>query len=155
MLKGTQQAKDNFMMVTHVSRVAIGLSQAFPTNAIGGGVCPAGAFPSQAETALNCYSGASGRSTDGSATSALGGGRSKQFFFCHSCGGRHPWSEFCDGKHIVICANWDNPGVRKNAQRKIDRIKANFKKHFKQNAKQKNFGMANFSNFDKAGQKQI
>jgi hypothetical protein len=52
MLKAAQQAKDNFMMVTCVAREAVGLSQAFLTNVMGGGVCPAGAFPSQAETTL-------------------------------------------------------------------------------------------------------
>jgi hypothetical protein len=54
MLKSAQQAKDNFMTVTHVAREAMGLSQAFPANATGGGVRPAGAtasaFPSQAKT---------------------------------------------------------------------------------------------------------
>jgi hypothetical protein len=141
------------MTVTCVAREAVGLYQAFPTNAMGGGVCPAGAFPSQAKRMLNRYSGGSGHSTDGSATSASGGGHSKRFFACHGCSGPHPSSELCDGKQIVICANRDNPGVRKNAQRNIDRIKANRNKHFKQNAKWKNLGTANFSNFDKAGQK--
>jgi hypothetical protein len=152
MLKAAQQAKDKCMMVTCVAREAVGLSQAFLTNAMGSGVRPAGAFPSQAKTRLNHYSSGSGRSTDKSATSASGRGCSKQFFACHGCGGPHPWSEIHDGKHIVICANWDNPGMCKNAQRNIDRIKANRKKLFKQNAKQKNLGTANFSNFDKAGQ---
>jgi hypothetical protein len=127
MLKAAKQAKDDFMMVTLVAHEAVGLSQAFPTNTTGIGVRPTGAFPSQAKTMLNRYFGGSGRSTDGSATSASGGGRSKQFFACHGCGGPHPWSEFCDGKHIVICANRDNPGMRENAQRNIDRIKANKK----------------------------
>jgi hypothetical protein len=152
MLKAAQQAKDDFMMVTRVAHEAVGLSQAFLTNATSGGVRPAGVFLSQAETMLNRYSGGSGHSTDGSATSVSGGGRGKQFFACHGCGGPHPWSEFCEGKHIVICANQDNPGVRKNAQRNIDRIKkANQNKHFKQNAKRKNLGTANFSNFDEDG----
>jgi hypothetical protein len=101
------------------------------------------------------HSSGSGRSTDGLATSASGRGHGKRFFACHGCGGPHPWLDFCDGKHIVICANQDNPCVRENAQRNIDRIKANRKKHFKQNAKPKNLGTANFSDFGKAGQQQI
>jgi hypothetical protein len=128
MLKATQQAKDDFMTVTCVAREAVRLSQAFLTNATGGGVHPARSFLSQAKTTLNHYCGGSGRLTDGSATSASGRGRGKQFFACHGCGGPHPWLEFCDGKHIVICANRDNPGMHKNAQRNIDRIKANQKK---------------------------
>jgi hypothetical protein len=70
MLKAAQQARDNFMMVTCVAREAVGLSQAFLTNATGGGVHPAGAFLSQAKTTLNCYSGGGGCSTDGLTTSA-------------------------------------------------------------------------------------
>jgi hypothetical protein len=77
MLKAAQQAEDNSMMVTCVALEAVGLSQAFLTKVTGGGVRPAGAFPIQAETMLNRYYGGSGHSTDGSATSALGGGRSK------------------------------------------------------------------------------
>jgi hypothetical protein len=75
------------MAVTCVARKAMRLSQAFPTKAMGSGVRPAGAaagaFPSQAEIMLNRYSGGSGHLTDGSATSALNGGRGKQFFACH------------------------------------------------------------------------
>jgi hypothetical protein len=127
MLKAAQQAKKNFMTVTCVAREAVGFSQAFTTNAMGGGVRLADAFSIQAETMLIRYSGGSGHSTDGLATSASDGGHGKQFFACHSCSGPHPWLEFCDRKHIVICANRDNPGVRKNAQRNIDRIKANKK----------------------------
>jgi hypothetical protein len=45
------------MKVTRVASEAVGLSQAFPANAIGGGVRPAGAtagaFLSQAKTTLN------------------------------------------------------------------------------------------------------
>jgi hypothetical protein len=57
MLKAAQQAEENFMTVTRVAPEAVGLSQAFPANAIGGGVYPAGAtagaFLSQAKTTLN------------------------------------------------------------------------------------------------------
>ncbi len=81
MLNAAQQAKDDFMMVTCVAREAVGLSQAFLANAMGGGVRPedaaAGAFPSQAKTMLNHYSGGSGRLTDGSAISASSGWHGK------------------------------------------------------------------------------
>jgi hypothetical protein len=46
----------------------------------------------------------------------------------------------------------DNPGVRKNAQKNIDRMKVNHQKCYKQNTKRKNLEIANFSDFDKAGQ---
>jgi hypothetical protein len=49
-LKASRQAKDSFMAVTCVAHEAVGLSQAFPANAMGGGIRPtgdeAGAFPS-------------------------------------------------------------------------------------------------------------
>jgi hypothetical protein len=66
-----------------------------------------------------------------------------------------PWAEFCDGQHIVVCPNQDNPGVRNNAKRIVDCMKANHQKCFKQNTKRKNLGIANFSDFDKAGQQRI
>jgi hypothetical protein len=147
------------MTITHVARGAVEISQAFPTIKMDGGVHPAGAaagaLPSQAKTMFNRCSSSSGCLTDGSATSASSGGYGTQFFACHGCDSPHPWLEFCDGKHIVICANQDNPGVHKNAQRNIDRIKANCQKCFKQNTKWKNLGTANFSDVDKAGQQRI
>ncbi len=45
--------------------------------------------------------------------------------------------------------------MRKNAQRNINRIKVNRKKHFKQNTKWKKLVRANFPDFDEAGQQQI
>jgi hypothetical protein len=57
---------------------------------------------------------------------------------------------------VVLCANRDNAGVRKNAQKNIDSMKANHqKRHWANTNKRKNFRPANFGNFDKAGQKCI
>jgi hypothetical protein len=51
--------------------------------------------------------------------------------------------------------NANNPGVRDNAQRNIDRMKANHQKRHKANTKRKNLGTANLVDFDEAGQKRI
>ena len=156
MLQAAQQAKDDFLTVTHVAREAVGLSQAFSATTTGGDLgnqATAGAYPSQAETTLTRYSGGGGYSTDGSTPS--GGGESKRVYSCLSCGGHHPWSEFCNGKHMVICMNANNPGVHENAQKNIDRMKANHQKRHQANTKRKNLGTANLLDFDEAGQKCI
>ena len=93
-----------------------------------------------------------GHSTDGSASTQNGERRGRCFFACHGCGGPHPWMEFKNGEHIVIRPNRDNPGVRENAKKNIDKIKANHQKIFRQNTKRKNLGTANFAKFDSAGQ---
>jgi hypothetical protein len=103
MLQATQQAKDDFLTVTRVARKAVGLSQAFSATTTGGvgNQATAGAYyPSQAETTLTRYSGGGGYSTDG--TTPSGGGESKRVYSCFGCGGPHSWSEFRDGKHMVI-----------------------------------------------------
>jgi hypothetical protein len=159
MLQAAQQAEDDFLMITWVSCEAVRLSQAFHVTATGGGSpagAIAGAYPSQAKMTMKRYTQGGGHSTDGSATTAPGGGRGKRFFSsCHGCGGPHPWTEFCDGQHIVVCPNQDNPGMRDNAKKNVDRMKANRQKCFKQNTKRKNLGTANFSDFDEAGQQRI
>ena len=156
MLQAAQQAEDDFLTVTRIARKAVGLSQAFSATTTGGDLgnqATAGAYPSQAETTLTRYSGGGGYSTDGSTPS--GGGESKRVYSCLSCGGHHPWSEFCNGKHMVICMNANNPGVHENAQKNIDRMKANHQKRHRANTKRKNLGTANLLDFDKAGQKHI
>ena len=60
--------------------------------------------------------------------------------------------EFKNEELIVIRPNRDNPGVRENAKKNIDRIKANHQKIFRQNTKRKNLGTASFAKFDSAGQ---
>jgi hypothetical protein len=88
--------------------------------------------------------------TDGSASTQTGEECSRRFFACHGCGGPHPWTEFKNGEHIVVCPNHDNPGIRENAKKNIERMKANRQKRAKQNTKRKNLGTANFANFDTA-----
>ena len=80
MLQAAQHAKDDFLTVTRVARKAVGLSQAFSATATGGvgNQATAGAYPSQAKTTLNCYSGGGGYSTDGSTPS--GGGKGKRVY---------------------------------------------------------------------------
>ncbi len=151
MLQAAQQAEDDFLTVTCVARKAVGLSQAFPATATGGvgNQETAGAFPSQAETTLTRYSGGGGYSADGS--TPLGGGKGKRVYSCFGCGGPHPWSKFCNGKHVVICVNANNPGVHKNARKNMDCMKANPQECHRANTKRKNLRTANLLDFDKAG----
>jgi hypothetical protein len=51
--------------------------------------------------------------------------------------------------------NANNPGVRENAQKNIDRMKTNRQKRHRANTKRKNLGMANLLDFNEAGQKRI
>ena len=157
MLQAAQIAEDDFLMITRVSREAVGLSQAFhATSPSGGGKGTpiVGAYPSQAELTMQRYA-PGGHSTDGSASTPTGGGRSRRLFACHGCGGPHAWTEYKNGEHIVICPNRDNPGVRENAKKNIEKMKANRQKRHRQNTKRKNLGTANFADFDVAGQDRI
>jgi len=157
MLQAAQIAEDDFLLITRVSREAVGLSQAFHASSPAGGGQGnpiVGAYPSQAELTMQRYAPGGGHSTDGSANTA-GGGRSRRLFACHGCGGPHPWTEFTNGAHVVVCPNKDNPGVRENAKKNIDRMKANRQKRHRQNTKRKNLGTANFADFDAAGQERI
>ncbi len=120
MLQATQQAKDDLVSVQCVAREAVGLSQAFVS---GGSSVAAAAYPSHAERTLARYSSpGSGMSVDGSKASDGGGSRNGKvgLWPCFGCGGPHPWSQFVDGKHIMICPNKDNPGVTKNAAKGIE-----------------------------------
>jgi hypothetical protein len=74
---------------------------------------------------------------------------------CFGCGGPHPWSDYRDGKHVILCPNKNNPGVLDNATKNIDRMRKNCKKHHLQSQKRKNLGMAIFSDFDESGQQRI
>jgi hypothetical protein len=158
MLHAAQLAEDNFPMTTRIRREAVGLYQAFLTTSPGGGGLSnpiVGAYPSQAKDTIRRYAPGSGHSTDGSANTHGGDRRGWCPFACHGCGGPHPWTEFKNGEHIVICPNRDNPGVRKNAKRNIDRMKVYRQKRHRENTKWKNLGTANYSNFDSAGQEHI
>ena len=142
MLQAAQMADDNFLMITRGNSPSGGGS----SNPI------VGVYPSQAEDTMRHYAPGGGHSTDGSASTQNGERRGRHFFACHGCGGPHPWMEFKIEEHIVIHPNRDNPGVRENAKKNIDRIKANHQKIFRQNTKRKNLGTANFAKFDSAGQ---
>jgi hypothetical protein len=118
-----QTAEDDFLMITRVSREAVGLSQAFATSSPGQGSSSnsiVGTYPSQAEDTMRCYATGSGHLTNGSANTPGGDRQSRCPFACHGCGGPHPWTEFKNGEHIIICPNHDNPGVHDNAKRNIN-----------------------------------
>jgi hypothetical protein len=150
MIQAAQLAEDNFLTTTRIAHEAVGLSQAFLTTSPGGGGLSnpiVGVYPSQAEDTIRRYTPIGGHSTDGSANTHDGDHRGRRPFAYHNCGSPHPWTEFKNG-----C---DNPGVRKNAKRNIDCMKANRQKRHRQNTKQKNLGTANYYNFDSAGQERI
>ena len=149
-------------MITTVSREAVGLSQAFiGTSPSGSGRGTnnsiIGVYPSQAEDTMQRYAPGSGHSTDGSVSVSTHTGEKRgcRLFACNGCGGPHPWTEFKNGEHIVVCPNCDNPGIRENAKKNIERMKANCQKHARHNTKRKNLGTANFDDFDTAGQDRI
>ena len=78
MLQAAQIAEDDFLMITRVSREAVGLSQAFHATLPSGGgqgTPIVGAYPSQAELTMQCYAPGGGQSTDGSANTTTGSGR--------------------------------------------------------------------------------
>ena len=162
MLQAAQIAEDDFLMITRVSREAVGLSQAFiGTSPSGSGRGTnnsiIGVYPSQAEDTMQRYAPGGGHSTDGSVSVSTHTGEKRgcRLFACNGCGGPHPWTEFKNGEHIVVCPNCDNPGIRENAKKNIERMKANCQKHARHNTKRKNLGTANFDDFDTAGQDRI
>ncbi len=153
MLQAAQQAEDDLHAVQRVAREAVGMSQAFHASATGGVPIAAGAFPSQAEKTLTCYSGDSWSPAAGNAQRSMGIQRP---WSCFGCGGPHPYSEFRGTEgHVIVCPNKDNPGVRENAARIIERMRKNRKKRHAQNLKRKNLGTANLSNFDEQDKKRI
>jgi hypothetical protein len=153
MLQAAQQAEDDLHAVQRVAREAVGMSQAFHAGATGGIQTVAGAFPSQAETTLMRYS------SDGKSQAASHpprGGGLQHSWSCFGCGRPHPYSEFCGNEgHVIICPNKDNPGVRENAARNIEKMRKNRKKRHHQNSKRKNLGTANLSDFDEQSKKRI
>ena len=158
MLSAAQQAEDKYASTQRNAREAIGMSQAFPIGAASGGSPHAPAFPSQAETTLNRYAaGGGGYSTDGGsrATDRSGGRGPPRTWNCFGCGGPHPYSEYKDGQHIIICPNKDTPGVREHATKNIEKMHKNRKKKHTQNQKRKNLGTANYADFDEAGKQRI
>jgi hypothetical protein len=153
MLQAAQQAKDDLVAVQCIAREAVGLSQAFVAGGTNSG---AAAFPSQAKKTLQRYSPGGNVLMDGSSMAAEGGPNGKVGLYpCFGCGGPHPWSFYCDGKHNVVCPNKDNPGVLENATKNIDRMRKNWKKRHAQNNKRQNLGTANLADFDESGQQRI
>ena len=132
----------------------VGLSQAFVSGSTSVG---AAAFPSQAEKTLVRYSPGGGHSMNGSSKDPHGGKRNGKvgLWPCFGCGGPHPWLEYRDGKHVILCPNKNDLGILENANKNIERMQTNRKKRQLQSQKRKNLGTENFSDFDESGQQQI
>jgi hypothetical protein len=122
MLKATQQAEDNFTLTQHIACNAIGLSQAFPAIGHATGSNQALALPSQAETTLSWYSPWGGRLTKSAAGQ---GARTGRPLACCGCRGPHPWLEYQQGSYVIICPNQNNPSIKENAARALERLKKN------------------------------
>jgi hypothetical protein len=43
------------------------------------------------------------------------------------CGGLHPWSELIDGTFVIKCPNRANPGVLDNAQKALEKYRADLR----------------------------
>jgi hypothetical protein len=128
MLLAAQQAEDKYASTQRIAREAIGMSQAFLVGVVSGGSPLAPAFPSQAETTLTHYSaGGSGYSTGGysRAMDRSGGRGPPRAWNCFGCDGPHPYLEYKDGQHIIICPNKDAPGVREHATKNIEKMQKN------------------------------
>jgi hypothetical protein len=147
MLKAAQQAEDDFTSTQRIARDAIGLSQAFSTNAQPTGTHQALALPSQAETTLSRYSPRGGRPPESGAGQARGQQRP---LTCYGCGGPHPWSEYRQGSYVVICPNQHNPGITENATRALERMRKNKSRRYQHNKKRKNINTVNFGDLPEA-----
>ncbi len=122
MLKAAQQAEDDFTSMQRIARDAVGLSQAFPVIGHATGSNQALALPSQAKTTLSRYSPRGGGSTESAAGQ---GARTARPLACYGCGGPHPWSEYQQGSYVIIFPNQNNPGIKENAARALERMKKN------------------------------
>jgi hypothetical protein len=121
MLAAAQQAEDDYALMQRIAREAIGLSQVFIAGAFHGpAIAPA--FPSPAETTLNRYGAGGGGGYLPSPGNSTGGQGPAHIWTCFGCGGPHPWLEFKDGQHIVICPNKDTSGIRENATKNIEKM---------------------------------
>ena len=121
MLVAAQQTEDDYALTQRIAREAIGLSQVFIAGAFHGpAIAPA--FPSQAETTLNRYGAGGGGGYLPSPGNSTRGRGPARVWTCFGCGGPHPWSEFKDRQHIVICPNKDACGIRENATNNIDKM---------------------------------
>jgi hypothetical protein len=152
MLKAAQQVEDNFTSTQRIARNAIGLSQAFSTNAQATGSTQALALPSQAETTLSWYSSWGGRPTESEAGQARGQQRP---LTCYGCGGAHPWSKYQQGSYVIICPNQKNPGIKENATRALERMRKNKSRQYQLNKKPKNINTVNFGDLPEAARARI
>jgi hypothetical protein len=150
MLQAAKQAEEDYSSVQQAAHEVVGLSQAFVS---GGASVGATAFPSQAKKTLARYSPGGGHSTDGSSTAPHRGKRNGKvgLWPCFGCGGPHPWSEYRDGKHVILCPNKNNPGILEHANKNIERMRKNCKKRQSQSQKRKNLGTTIFLDFDESG----
>ncbi len=123
MLQAAQQAKDNLHSVHRVAREALGMSQAFHAGAVLGGTPPtAGVYLSQAEKKLTRYL-SDGSSAAASSSGSRGNQGAQHLWMCFGCGGPHAYLEYRGNQgHVVICPNHDNPGVRENATKNIEKM---------------------------------
>ncbi len=141
MLKAAQQAEDNFTSTQRIACNAIGLSQAFLTNAHLTRSNQALALPSQAKTTLSWYSPWGGCPTESGAGQARGQQRP---LTCYGCGGAHPWSDYQQGSYVIICPNQNNPGIKENETRALERMRKNKSRMYQHNKKRKNIDTVNF-----------
>ena len=146
MLKAAQRAEEDYTNVQRTAREAIGLgAQSFYS---GRDTRGASAFPSQAETTLTKYSQ--------SGVSRGGNGRGERRpLSCFGCGGPHPWSELIDGTFVIKCPNRSNPGVQDNAQKALEKYRADRKKRRERNSKRRNLATTNLADFDEVSQQRI
>jgi len=146
MLQAAQRAKEDYTNVQRTAREAIGLGgQSFFS---GSDTRGASAFPSQAKTTLMKYSQSGGNRG--------GNGRGERRpLTCFGCGGPHPWSELIDGKFVVKCPNKLNPGVQDNAQKNMEKYRADRKKRRERTSKKRNLATINLADFDEVSQQRI
>jgi hypothetical protein len=146
MLQAAQRAKEDYTNVQYTARESIGLGgKSFFS---GSDTRGASAFPSQAETTLMKYS-QSGGNRGGN------GWGERRPLTCYGCGRLHPWSELIDGKHVVKCPNKLNPGVKDNAQKNLEKYRADCKKRREKHSKKRNLATTNLADFDKVSQQLI
>jgi hypothetical protein len=137
--------EDNFASTQRIAREAIGLSQAFPTNATATrSTQQANAFRSQAKTTLTWYSKGSDSVPQNQ------GRRGDRPFTCYRYGGPHAYLEYWDGTTTIICPNRNNRGVKENAACNLEKMRKNKKKRYIHNIKCKNIGTVNYADLPEA-----
>ena len=102
-----------------------------------GGSAPA--FPSVAETTLNCYS----KGDDFTEGSDMTGGSFIERK-CFGCGLPHPWSRKEKGKFVVVCPNANKPGIHEHAAAQIKDFQARRGRKHSKATKRKNLNTVNW-----------